>query len=257
MTAIARSHLENGARYYSIGRYVEAAREFRAAYDLSHRAEVLFNLARALEDGGQDADALDASERFEAAGAPGVEPTTIRTRIAVVRARVSAARATDTRTSATTNATATSAPPHAATTPDTTHTTTSASASNASTPVAIAPVRRAPAPTPRRDYTVPVVLFSAGGAMLVTGLALGLTARSTWRELEAACPGHVCDPSREADARSAATRGTVGDVLGGVGLATIAAGVVVIAVTGAREEAPRVGVACTSEGCAGRVSVAF
>ncbi|MDO9021591.1 MAG: hypothetical protein Q8S73_23770 [Deltaproteobacteria bacterium] len=229
---IARSHTENGGRYYQLRRYADAAREFQAAYELSRRPELLFNLARALENAQRDREALDAYERFAASGAPGIDPVDLRARVEALRARLAPA-------------------PVRATPPVTPR----------------APVAAAPAPSPLRverpaaprSLALPITLLSAGGALLVTGLALGLTVSSTHSDLEARCAGRVCDPVLQADADAGSTRALAGDVLGGVGLAAIAAGVIVLLLPRASADAraPRVGFGCAGGGCAGRVAVSF
>lgn len=228
---IARSHTENGGRYYQLGRYADAAREFQAAYDLSQRPELLFNLGRALENGGRDREALDAYERFEAAGSPGIDPASLRSRIEAVRARLP-------RAAAPVAPTVTLRPP---------------------TPVTPTPPPRVERPAASRSLALPITLLSAGGALLLTGLALGLTVSSTYSDLSDRCSGRVCDPALQGDADAASTRAVVGDVLGGVGLAAIAAGVVVLLLprSSAEARAPRVGFACTASGCAGRVALSF
>lgn len=54
----------NGERLYSEGRYEEAVVAFQAAYDLSQRPLLLFNLANAYERLGQLDDAVDALNRY-------------------------------------------------------------------------------------------------------------------------------------------------------------------------------------------------
>lgn len=225
--AIARNHIENGGRYYQLGRFADAAREFRSAYELSRRAELLFNLARALEDSDQDREALDAYERFEAAGAPGIDRPTLHARIDPLRARLARVAAPPTPVAPV-------------------------------TPVAvIVPPRETPPPS--RSLALPVALLGAGGALVVTGLALGLTVSSTYADLQSRCAGGVCDPSLRSVADAASTRGVVGDVLGGVGLAAVVTGVVLLLVPqrSAATPAPRVGLACSGEGCFGRVAASF
>jgi tetratricopeptide (TPR) repeat protein len=229
---IARSHAENGGRYFHLGRYADAAREFQAAYELSLRPELLFNLARALENAGRDREALDAYERFEAVGSPGIDPSNLRARIEALRTRL--------------QTTAPIAPIVTRRTP--------------------APITPTPAPAPlverpavSRGLALPVTLLGAGGALLLTGLALGLTVSSTYSDLQARCTNRVCDPSLQGDADAASTRAVIGDVLGGAGLAAIAAGVVVLLLPRSSSDArsPRVGFACTGAGCAGRVAITF
>jgi len=82
---------ESGSRLYSMRRYVEAGHEFEAACSLSRQAALLFNVGRAWEGAGAAAQALDAFVRFEAAGAPGYDPSQLRERIARLRAQLSAA----------------------------------------------------------------------------------------------------------------------------------------------------------------------
>lgn len=228
---IARSHTENGGRYYQLGRYADAAREFQTAYELSQRPELLFNLGRALENAGRHREALDAYERFGAAGSPGIDPATLRSRIEALRARLP-------QTAAPVAPTVTLRPP---------------------APVAPAPTPRVEGASASRSLALPITLLGAGGALLLTGLALGLTVSSTYSDLEDRCSGRVCDPALQGDADAASTRAVVGDVLGGVGLAAIAAGVVVLLLPRPSSEAsaPRVGFACTGTGCSGRVALSF
>ncbi|MBI5512960.1 MAG: hypothetical protein HY909_04285 [Deltaproteobacteria bacterium] len=87
----AQTHLDRGNTLYQQQRYAEAAREFQAAYDQSHHAALLYNIARALEAAGELRGALDAYRRFDEAGAPGADPQglqTLRDRIASLRARL-------------------------------------------------------------------------------------------------------------------------------------------------------------------------
>lgn len=225
---IARNHIQNGGRYYQLRRFAEAAREFQAAWELTRRPEVLFNLGHALEDAGRDREALDAYERFDASGASGVDRQSLLAHMASLRTRLAR--------TATATTTTTTPPPRV--TPE--------------------PPRVLPPPPPApRSLALPVTLLSAGGALLVTGLALGLTVSSTWSDLNARCQNRVCDPSLQSDASGAEMRATVADVLGGVGVAAIAAGVVVLLLPQPQASAPRVGLMCTGDGCAGRLAIAF
>src|SRR5688572_14255342 len=57
-----RTHFEAGASYYDQGRYEDAAREFREAFELSGRPEMLINIAHALERAGHVHDAVRSLE---------------------------------------------------------------------------------------------------------------------------------------------------------------------------------------------------
>ncbi len=235
---IARNHIQNGGRYYQLRRFAEAAREFQAAWELTRRPELLFNLAHALEDAGRDREALDAYERFDASGASGVDRQSLLAHMASLRTRLARSATATTTATATATATTTTNTPPPRVTPE--------------PPRVLQP----PPPAPR-SLALPVTLLSAGGALLVTGLALGLTVSSTWSDLNARCQNRVCDPSLQSDASGAEMRATVADVLGGVGVAAIAAGVVVLLLPQPQASAPRVGLMCTGDGCAGRLAIAF
>jgi tetratricopeptide (TPR) repeat protein len=56
---IARAHFATGLSYYGSGRFEPAVREFVEAYRLSHRAELLYNIARAYEKLGDPARTVE------------------------------------------------------------------------------------------------------------------------------------------------------------------------------------------------------
>ncbi|MBZ0119839.1 MAG: tetratricopeptide repeat protein, partial [Sandaracinaceae bacterium] len=60
----ARAHFQSGSAYYETGDYEGAIREFRAAYELSQRAPLLFNIYMAYERLGDFAHAIEYLERF-------------------------------------------------------------------------------------------------------------------------------------------------------------------------------------------------
>jgi hypothetical protein len=65
---IARAHFNTGQAYYQNGRYADAAREFEEAYRLSRRPALLYNMGKSYDGGNDYARALDAYQRFLAAG---------------------------------------------------------------------------------------------------------------------------------------------------------------------------------------------
>jgi tetratricopeptide (TPR) repeat protein len=69
----ARVHFESGRLHYDRGAYEEADEEFRAAYELSHRAELLYNLYLTAERRGDFDAAVDYLERYLTEGAPDAE----------------------------------------------------------------------------------------------------------------------------------------------------------------------------------------
>lgn len=61
----ARALFERGNAAYSVGQYADAAGHFREAYELSGRADLLYNIYSALErEGGHLEEATDALEQY-------------------------------------------------------------------------------------------------------------------------------------------------------------------------------------------------
>ncbi|UJR83949.1 hypothetical protein [Sandaracinus amylolyticus] len=85
----ARTHFESGRLYFERGEYDAALREFEAAYELSHRTQLLYNIYLTLERLGRPGDAADRLEAFVAAS-PELDDearANFETRIANLRAR--------------------------------------------------------------------------------------------------------------------------------------------------------------------------
>ncbi len=66
----ARAHFEAARLHFDRGAYEEAQREFEAAYELSHRAELLYNLYLSAERLGDFDAAIGYLERYLSEGAP-------------------------------------------------------------------------------------------------------------------------------------------------------------------------------------------
>lgn len=69
----ARTHFESGRLYFERGAYEESLREFQAAYELSHRAELLYNLYLTTERLGEWDQAISYLEHYLAEGSPDAE----------------------------------------------------------------------------------------------------------------------------------------------------------------------------------------
>lgn len=81
----ARAHFEAGGTAYTEGRFEDALRLFRRAYELSARPEMLYNIGQSLDRLRRDQEALDAFEAYL-----GQEPDTphrpqVERRIAILR----------------------------------------------------------------------------------------------------------------------------------------------------------------------------
>jgi tetratricopeptide (TPR) repeat protein len=70
---IAKAHFKTGQVSFAAGRYLEAAHEFEASYELVQRTELLFNIGRAYEAAGEAAAALDAYRRYRQENPPASE----------------------------------------------------------------------------------------------------------------------------------------------------------------------------------------
>src|SRR5689334_19842947 len=64
----ARELFQKGDTAYAEGRYEEALAAFQEAYDLSGRAQLLFNVSNALERLGRYQEAVDALEKYLSSG---------------------------------------------------------------------------------------------------------------------------------------------------------------------------------------------
>lgn len=235
ISAIARSHYENGSRYYGIQRFAEAAREFQEAYDITHRTELLFNIGRAHEDAAMsevsDAQrpehlrrALNAYENFLASGAPGVDRASLQARMAQIRARLAAQ-------------------PTAPVEP------MIPSAPMVPPPVVVE--------APHRSYVLPITLFAVGAVAFGGAVVTGLSTQSIHDDLAMRCVHNACEPSLESDANRGRTFATITDVLLAVGAASAVAGVVTMFVPSRRASAPTAAVWCAPGGCAGTIAVRF
>ncbi|MGE0784859.1 MAG: tol-pal system YbgF family protein [Sandaracinaceae bacterium] len=60
----ARIHFDAGVQYIRRGAFEDGAREFTAAYELSHRPEMLYNISQAYRDAGRTREAIDALRRY-------------------------------------------------------------------------------------------------------------------------------------------------------------------------------------------------
>ena len=108
-----------------------------------------------------------------------------------------------------------------------------------------------------RSYALPAALLSVGGAALISAVPLWISASGTVSELETRCPMRQCAPEDLALRDGAQTRALIGDVLAGLGVASLTAGAVLLGVTLSRPDAPRVAAACVSGLCAASATFRF
>jgi tetratricopeptide (TPR) repeat protein len=181
----ARVHFQSGTRYFDRGEYEAAIREFGAAFELSGRPQLLYNLYLAHERLGQTRDAaetlaayLDQVEEVEGRERLEARLETLRRRVAKLDAEEAAARAAES--------------------------------------------EPAPAPEPRRGgMPLPaLVSFGAAGAGLVTFAVAGGLALAEDGSLADRCGANAGRTCTESDLDKLGRRTTAADV----GIAVTAVG---------------------------------
>src|SRR5258706_1307459 len=82
---LAKAHFRTGEIYYDRGRYADASREFEEAYRLSGRGELLYNMGKSYDGGGDAARALAAYRRFLASVEKSPDRATVSARVDQLR----------------------------------------------------------------------------------------------------------------------------------------------------------------------------
>ncbi|NLY93124.1 MAG: tetratricopeptide repeat protein [Myxococcales bacterium] len=198
----ARLHFQAGAKEFEAGRYEAALASFSAAYELSGRPELLYNIALCHEELGRYGEAADHLRRYldEVENVP--QRTALERRIEILR-KAAAAQAQQ--------ASQAEPPP-----PDAHDELSEAAPSSPKLP---APAWAA---------------FGVGGASLVTGVVLASVGLKKKNELESTCgPTSSCDRD---DVRRMERMGIFADVAFGVTIAAAAAGTVLLFVLRDDEE---------------------
>ncbi len=239
----ARSHFRVATALYGEGRFVEAAEEFLAAYELSERPQLLFNAYLAFRDAGDLARATDALGRYLEADPNAPQFELLSARLAAMRGTLAERQA--------------------------------AEASSEAERQRLEEERRrleeerayhaeraaaAEAAVEERSSPVPYIILGTGGAMLAGAVVTGVIANGRVSDLEDACPGDRCPEEFDLGGERTSARRTViaTDVLLAGGVAVAATGAVLAIVQHNRhagagddedEARVRVGAACGPTGC--------
>ena len=255
----ARSHYVVGRAMYEAGRFAEAASEFQQAYDLSHRAQLLYNLYIAYRDSSQLVRARDALRQYLA------EVTEVPNRLHLL----SRLEALETQIAQ----------------EEREHAETEAELAQAEETAATAEMARQRAEAENRNLRRqrpwwPWLLVGVGVAAVGTGIGLGVDAgaqadrvRAQCTDpltMQAECPTGPLQPVRPLDAAGGIqAQANVADALWATGTALTAAGLVLafalnddISTTPEGDGSdspppPTVSAACTSTGCMSFVQGAF
>lgn len=164
--ARARAHFEAGRVYVEAKDYEPALAEFKAAYALSPRPVLLFNIGLAAENAGKPAEAAEAYDAFVASGESGENEAALRQRVTELRAEAAAqARKAeaDAAVAAAAAAPAVDGPGQTEAVPDST---SEPSAVDSEPVVEAEPVEGGP------PAWLPWVVVGGGGALAVTGAVL-------------------------------------------------------------------------------------
>lgn len=190
----AHTHFDSGRLYFERGEYEDAFREFDAAYQLSHRAPLLYNIYLSLERLGRTADAADRLEQYLASDVEidPTERTNLEARLVNLRERAAADAA----------AASTTTPPPPTTPP--------------------------PDQGLRGLGVAGVVVLGVGAAALLTFAITGGLALSEDSRLAGTCGRNVGSFCTDSDVSTLRTLDTVADAMLATGVVLAAAGAVML-----------------------------
>jgi len=229
----ARAHFELAQLQFRRGRFLEAGAEFRRAYALSPRPELLYNAYLAFRDGGDLEQAASAlRELLELDLTEAVDSRILRARLESLERELEERRALEARVAAQEAALAereTEPEPEAeASAPET-------------TPAVTEPAGGTWAPG--------WAILGGGAALAVAGAITGGVALSLYGSVSDRCTDGVCPADTEGDRSTGQALTITTDVLLPVGVAAAALGLILALVI---DDAPDAPVACGPAGCVGR-----
>jgi tetratricopeptide (TPR) repeat protein len=272
----ARDHWERGTKFYDLGKYDEAIREFEAAYEAKGDPAFLYNLAQSHRLAGHAADSLRFYRTYLRYVPKAPNRSDIEDRIKELEKIIKDHPAAETATTpsappSTSGSPTPTAPPSVAPTPPNAPTETSGATS--SPPAAGPPSGNAPtvappsftptpgtegttvpsdtpagtAPAPRKSSarkTTAIAIAGIGGGLIVVGGIFGLVALNQAKKVEtAATNGDRFDPSVETVGKNAQALQWLGY---GLGIAGVVTGLILYATAPSQQETaapPRVAVA--------------
>ncbi|RLB52574.1 MAG: hypothetical protein DRJ42_14450 [Deltaproteobacteria bacterium] len=225
--AEARGLFEAGQVAFEDGRFEEAFDRFLRSYELSGRGVLLYNLATCLDRLGRYGEAKEYYERYltDTEGAP--NRSYVERRLEILSEHETGEAIEE------------SAPPEdqAVPQPEGSDVSTSA-APEGGTPIG------------------PIVLFSVAGASLIGAVTTALLANAKYGDLEASCPGGICDETARSDYDTLGTLTLTADVLFAVSAASAIGGLLWWLLTG-DDEAPPATAGCGAAGCRLEVQASF
>lgn len=232
----ARERFRIGRGYYDQGRFHEAAAEFRAAYDLSNRAALLFNVYVANREAGDLGQAIWALENFLERVPNAPDRVNLEARLTALRQSLADQQRAEQETAR----------------------------AREETERARREQQRLRDQEQQRQRDEAAsgpsgwswVVLGTGGALLAAGGVVGVLALGKTSDLEAMCEGDFCLPGFESVRDDARTMITMTDVLLATGVVTVGAGIALALLTWrsapepAAERRPTASVGCGPTGCA-------
>lgn len=222
----ARTHFESGRLHYTKGRFEQAADAFEAAYELSDRPQLLYNIYLAHRDAGALGPAAEALSSY-------LEQVPDAPRHEHLQARLEALRQRIEEKSSEGGGDPTEPTPDPE--PD-------------GDPGSAEPTSNAPA----------YALVGSGAALVAVGAVTGGLALKKQSDLEGRCTAdRVCDPSLRGDRDRGRALAITTDVLVPVGAVAAGVGLVLWLTGDDSEERPAASAGCGPGGCAASVRLRF
>ena len=236
----ARGLYQVALAHYEQGRFLDAAHEFEEAHRLSGRIALLYNAYLAYRDANRRAEAARTLRAFLEGSPDAPDRTMLEARLAALDEEI--------RQAGTATTTGTGNGSGASTTAN------GGTATSMGTGGRDSSHRDAPPPREQRSLLVPIVLLSAGGALLVGAGVAGAVVLGWHGDLEEQCTGGICDRSLESKVHNLDTLSIVADGLGLAGIVAAGIGVVLLLVGGDDDgerdpSAPAAAAGCTPDGC--------
>jgi len=218
----ARTRFQLGSTLYRQGRFDDAAREFRGAYDVSHRPELLYNLYLVERDAGHTQEAADALRTYLSDASQIPDRGLMEGRLAALDEQLERARAAQ----------------------DATHGDTSDDGAEVGAAI------DAPPPVEPPSRVLPIALMAAGGAVLLVGGGFAFAAKSKHDDLDAVCVAGRCPNSSQSDIDALHRDTLIADLSFAIGGVSVATGLLLLLLRhGSNENEPSVSAGCGPEGC--------
>lgn len=172
----AREHFRVATAYYDEGRFVEAAQQFQEAYELSRRAQLLYNAYIAWREAHRSEEAANALETYLAETPDAPDRVNLEARLAELRRAVAAEAEREQRL-------------------------TEAERQAEANRIAAEEAERARRQAVSQPEIWPWIVLGVGGAAVIAGAVVGGLALDQATSLSSECPGNLCPPTTDLDER--------------------------------------------------------